>query len=241
MTDDDDDSLTPPRQPTPRPHVLTEQQRAARREALQVKRWPKNVPVVRPEPADEITAPIELLLNGQLTPEDYAQIEALRRSEQDLHALVMNLAKALERYRREEKSGSTAVKDQVVAAVGESQRQLAELGRRIDAIAGAHSRLVSVDDLALVRAEVRAELGERPTTTKGSIHENLNRLLGTHRTARWLAGIALAAAASAATYVFAAIRNGGAEEIRLNRNERDIEQAQTELRDIRRDLRRKDP
>ncbi|MGE5803374.1 MAG: hypothetical protein ACM358_14100 [Gemmatimonadota bacterium] len=226
MTDDDDDEKTPPRQPTPKPYRMTDSERDARRHGRQ---WPRGVPVVRPEPSDEVTAPIELLLNGAPDVEDYAQIEALRRSEADLHRLVLNLAKALARYRGEERSGSKAIEKQVIAAIDETQRQLGELASRVDA--------------AAARAEVatiRTELGERHTETKGSIHENLSKLLGTRSTARWLLGIALTAALSSVTFVVASIRSSGADAIRLGRNERDIEQCQQDIRDIRRELRRKD-
>lgn len=220
MTDDDDEK-TPPRQPTPKPYRMTDSERDARRGDLRHQRqFPRGVPVVRPEASDEVTAPIELLLNGAPDGEDYAQIEALRRSESDLHRLVLNLAKALSRYRQEEKSGSKDIEKQVVAAIDETQRQITELATRVET--------------------VRGELGERHTETKGSVHENLSKLLGTRSTARWLLGVALTAALSSVTFVVASIRSSGADEVRLGRTERDVEQCQQDIRDIRRELRRKD-
>lgn len=230
---DDEDEKTPPRQGTPRPYRMTDSERDARRHGRQ---WRSGVPVVMPDPADEPTAPIALLLNGQLTTEDYAQIEALRRSEFDLHALILNIAKAVKRHREEDKSGSKLVEKQVLAAIDETQRQLGELGRRIDSVIADRVRLATRDEVAAIHDEI----GERHTETKGSVHENLNKLLGTHRTARWLAGIALAGALGAVGYVVTAIKSSGADEIRRDRSERDIEQMQQDLRDIRRELRRKD-
>lgn len=223
---DDDDEKTPPR-PTPKPYRMTDSERDARRHGRQ---WPRGVPVVRPEPSDEVTAPIELLLNGVPDVDDYAQIEALRRSESDLHRLVLNLAKALARYRGEEKSGSKAIEKQVLAAIDETQRQLAELAARVETTAPR-------SDLATIRSD----LGERHTETKGSVHENLSKLLSTRRTAIWLLSVALTAAIGSVTYVVTEIRNSGADAIRLGRAERDIEQCQQDIRDVRRELRRKDP
>lgn len=231
---DDEDEKTPPR-PTPKPYRMTDSERDARRHALQHRRAP--VPVVWPV-AEEITKPIEMILNGELSPEDYAQADAIRRSGLGVELLVMNLAKAFERFRKKEQSGSTEIRDAVVAAISESQRQLAELARRVDSLAGFAGRVAALE---VDGAEVREGIGERHTDTKGSIHENLSRLLGTHRTARWLAGLALTAAIGAATYVVTAIRTSGADEVRLNRAERDILNAEQEIRDIRRELRRKEP
>lgn len=240
MTDDED--KTPPRQPTPRAYRLTDSERDVRR-GLRTPRGRTGVPVVMPDAADEITAPIELLLNGQLTTEDYAQIAALEQAGIDLRALILNLAKALSRYREEDKSGSRAVEKQVVAAIAETQRQLGELGRRIDAVVADRVRFATQDQAAELRGglgDVTTELGERHTETKGSVHENLSRLLSTRRTAIWLLSIALTAALGSVTYVVTEIKGSGADAVRLQRAERDLEQQQQDIRDIRRELRRKD-
>lgn len=161
MTDDDDEK-TPPRQSTPRSYQLTESQRDERRRALQQhnRTWVRGVPVVRPDPAEEVTAPLELLLNGQLASEDYAQIEALRRSADDVYVLLMNLAKAMSRHRDKDRSGSAEVQRQVIAAIDESQHQLADIAKRLDDLDGKRGRLLSLEgDSKFARRVAQAVLG----------------------------------------------------------------------------------
>jgi len=129
-TDDDDFEIkpTPSRGThtghTPKSYRLTEQERAMQR------RRP-GVPVVRPDPADEVTAPIALLINGQLETDDYAQIEALRRSTDDPYVLLMNLAKAMSRHRDKEQSSSRGIEKQVLAAIEEQSKNTTEMANRI--------------------------------------------------------------------------------------------------------------
>lgn len=128
----DEDEKTPPRQPTPKPYRMTDSERDAARYR---RTFVRGVPVVRPDPAaDEISEPIAMLLNGQLATEDYDQIEALRRSSEDVYALLMNLAKAMHRHRDKERSGSAELERQVVQAIAESEKKLADMLDRLTAL-----------------------------------------------------------------------------------------------------------
>lgn len=137
---DDEDEKTPPRQPTPRPYRMTDSERDAARHR---RTFVRGVPVVRPDPADEITEPIAMLLNGQITADDYAQVEALRRSSDDVYVLLMNLAKAMNRHRDKERSGSAELERQVVKAIGDSERKLADA---LERLAGLERRVIPVED-----------------------------------------------------------------------------------------------
>jgi hypothetical protein len=132
MADDEDDFE---QKPTPQPRSSREKWRMSDSERDRHRRtWVRGVPVVRPEPDDEVTAPLELLLNGQLDVDDYAQVEALRRSSDDVHVLLLNLARAITRHREKEKSGSKEIERQVVAAISEQARQMAVLSERLSDI-----------------------------------------------------------------------------------------------------------
>jgi hypothetical protein len=127
MADDEDDFEQKPTPPprtgnTPRSWRMSDSERDRHRRT-----WVRGVPVVRPEPADEVTAPLELLLNGQLDVDDYAQIEALRRSADDPYVLVMNLAKAISRHRDKERSGSREIEAKVIKTIGDQAARLASL------------------------------------------------------------------------------------------------------------------
>lgn len=137
---DDEDDKTPPRQPTPRPYRMSDAERDAARHR---RTFVRGVPVVRPDPADEISEPIAMLLNGQLATEDYAQIEALRRSSEDVYALLMNLAKAMHRHRDKERSGSAELERQVIQAIAESEKKLADVLERLAAL---ERRVVPVEN-----------------------------------------------------------------------------------------------
>lgn len=139
MTDDDgddfDDKVTPGHGTgaghTPKSWRMSDAERERHR-----RKWASGVPVVRPEPADEVTAPIELLLNGQLDVDDYAQVEALRRSADDVYVLMLNLARAISRHRDKEKSGQKEIEKQVVAAIDKQARQMADLSAQVADVAG---------------------------------------------------------------------------------------------------------
>jgi hypothetical protein len=96
----------------------------------------RGVPVVRPDPNDEVTAPLELLLNGQLDGDDYRQIEALRQSADDVYVLLMNVAKAISRHRDKDRSGSKAVETQVAQAIDEAGKQLTVVCDRLTDLEG---------------------------------------------------------------------------------------------------------
>ncbi len=170
--------------------------------------------LVRGVPAftEETTDRLEMLLTGQ--PDVHGHIAELRR--RDVHELLWNLADSLAGYRaavKKEHTSSEQVRGQVIAAIDENQRQLAEVLRRLE----------STED----------EIGARHTKTEGSIHQNLGELLGAHRTAKSLAGIALAVAMAVAGYVVTVLKGSGADAVRMQRAEDDI-------KDLKRDQRHKD-
>ncbi len=203
MNDDDEHEPTPPRQTTPKPYRMTDSQRDARRGIV------RGVPAFDTETTDRL----EMLLTGQ--PDVHGHLAELRR--RDVHELIWNLADSLAGYRaavRKDKSSSDETRSQVIAAIDESERQLASVVRRLDL--------------------VEDEIGERHTKTEGSIHQNLGELLGTHRRAGRIATIALGLAIGAVGYVATVLRTSGADAVRLQRVEDDI-------RDIRRDMRHKEP
>lgn len=134
MADDEDDfeqkPTPPPRQGSPpRSWRMSDSERDRHRRS-----WARGVPVVRPEPSEEVTAPLELLLNGKLDVDDYAQIEALRRSADDPYVLVMNLAKAMSRHRQKEESASSEIENKVVKAIEAQAKEAAAQSARIAAL-----------------------------------------------------------------------------------------------------------
>lgn len=123
--------------------------------------WVRGVPVVRPEPDNEVTAPLEMLLNGQLDVDDYAQVEALRRSSDDVYVLLMNLARALSRYREKDKSGSQEIASQVAAAVDEQSRQMSVLGERMAAVEFKRREDALAQEARLAKVEGRWKIADK--------------------------------------------------------------------------------
>jgi hypothetical protein len=159
MADDEDDfeqKPTPPRAGTsPRAWRMSDSERNRH------KRWVSGVPSVMPEPSDEVTAPIELLLNGQLDADDYAQAERLRRSSDDPYVLLLNLARAVTRHREKERSGSKDVEKQVVAAISEQARQMSLLVARVTAAEQKHIDTAREQSDRLTKVEGRWKLADK--------------------------------------------------------------------------------
>lgn len=128
MSDYDDDKPTPPRGSTPSPYVLSETERHRRKYA-------RGVPVVLPDPAAVPTAPVELLLNGELATEDYAQLEALRRAADPL-VLLFNLAKAITGKIETDQSSSAELERSVAVAIDTTAKAQADHERRLASVEG---------------------------------------------------------------------------------------------------------
>lgn len=131
--DDDDFDEKPTPEPGKRRAPLTLSDSAR---AKHLKSWVRGVPVVMPPPMDESTAPLELLLNGSLTPEDYAQIETLKRASYDEYTMLLNLAKAMSGKIKSDQSGSKELADQVAKAVKDQSDRLVAVEKDNAAIKG---------------------------------------------------------------------------------------------------------
>jgi hypothetical protein len=156
--DDFENKPTPPPRvgSTPKTWRMSDSERERHRRA-----WVRGVPVVRPEPDDEITAPLELLLNGQLDVDDYAQVEALRRSSDDVYVLLLNLARAISRHRDKDRSGSKEVERQVLAAIEKQSSEMAALAAQISTIENKSRDAEREQNDRLTRVEGRWKLADK--------------------------------------------------------------------------------
>lgn len=247
MSEPGDDDPTPPRRPRShwgaeqRAHVGREHRQGEahastageRRRAASSARPPDHVErELGPLPNDfggrEITEPWEILDRQELRPEENRIIERSRRNSEDPLTLADG-AKMMARIIRRELDDRSEKKqraDEMMAIIDTTPS--GQLAARVAAL---ESQL----------AELARQIGTPHSENKGTIQENVTRFRSMRSVAIWLAGAAFAVASSAFTYVATSIKTSGADEVRLERDERDIGQTQQDLREIRRALeRRKD-
>jgi hypothetical protein len=232
MADDEDDFEQKPTPPprtgnTARSWRMSDSERDRHRRT-----WVRGVPVVRPEPADEVTAPLELLLNGQLDVDDYAQIEALRRSADDPYVLVMNLAKAISRHRDKERSGSREIEIKVVKAIEAQTKEAAAQSTRIAALEATSSasttRVIEIAARVVeIASKVDCEDKDRP-----GLRQEVQRLKPLGAFAKWALGIAGSAALGIGIFLYTRGVTEGAEREQLKRALRDIDDMQQEIRGL---------
>ncbi len=237
MADDDfEDQDTPGRpKPTPRPYRMSDSERERHR-----RNWGARAPVpVVAEPADDITAPIELLLNGELTTEDHRQVETLRRSvtgERDVIAMVMNLAKAIARHREKDRSGSQEIQQRVTQAIEQTLRMLTALdgrvakcesdgpvaGRRIDDL---NARIIELD------SAIDCDDKDRP-----GLRQEVHQLRPLGAFAKWALGIAGGAALAIGIFLYTRGVSEGTDREQLRRALRDIDEMHEDLRALQKQL-----
>lgn len=176
----------------------------------------------------EITEPWEILDRQELSPEELRIVQRTKRNGKD-PLLVEDGAKFLLRALRKELDDRSAEKrraNEILAVMDTSPN-----GKLALEVAALRGEATAAKSTALKLAD---ELGVRHSKTRGTVHENLAEIIGASRLARILVIAALGGAGGSVTYVATALRTSGADAQRLERAERDIEQMQSDLRDLRR-------
>lgn len=80
---------------------------------------------------DEITEPIDLLLDSELEPDDASIVERLRRDSQDPYEMILKLAKSQRKQKVKEQSGLTQLESAVVQAIQYQERAMRDVLARV--------------------------------------------------------------------------------------------------------------
>lgn len=243
MTDDDDDSKTPPRGKRPRSEwdsvqraMVGREHRGASTDSESRRRMAADLverelggPGEYVEP--EITKPWTMLDRRNLKP---AEQEIVRRSQRDsdspatyadvvkLAAQQHDLIKDLLVDRSSRKEQADAILELIKHPPNEAVTELQE----------------DVHRIWRAFAEMGKQIGSPHSENKWTVQENIERGRTAYRWGVKLAGLALTLALGSAGYVVSSIRASGADEVIRAQDRKDLEESRQEIKDLRRVIER---